>query len=414
MSLDPAAISFQDLVRQQTKQIVSTASSVISQAKAIAAASPDPVHQNDVIVSAKSTALAASHLISCTKTLLPVLTASLCRAQLLDLTQVLATAVSHLVSSCQEVAIGPEQFTALGVEANKISKELSVLFQQLQSVEPVESRTLDNDIDTIFRSMEDLEASVGNSNEMLRLAKIIIVSATAVLESIQQPSNMQQSTMPHDLLQHCTHLSSALSVTIDVAKAVAGRPRDMDAQIGLAGCIPNLKAALVGASRSMSSTDITSQLSASSLRLCSDAIELTSFARSVDVSSLSLLLKEQILNQCALADEALPQLLASARSYHTNHESTIARMELVSYAKVRYCPYISLSVALLATISHSSRISVYSADDREALLNHSTGHGEHVLFIWSDTAVIVDPRYRASARAPEENSQPHRNSKWSC
>ena len=67
----------------------------------MAAKCEDQALQNQVIVSAKQTALATQALIACTKVLSPCVDSPLCQEQLIDACKLVAAAVEKIVMAAQ-------------------------------------------------------------------------------------------------------------------------------------------------------------------------------------------------------------------------------------------------------------------------------------------------------------------------
>ena len=334
LELEPVAPSLQDHFNQEAKQIGSTASSLITHAKAIASGSSDTSLQNLVIVAAKTTATAASQLVACTKVLAPTLHSPLCKDQLLDAARFMAASIGDLVSSCQGAASSDAALKLLSEDARVVSKELSALIRDLE-VE-LHGGSAEVDSDAILQATDGVQNAIGNSAEMLRHAKAVVVASTKLLDELKGESERQKDRAKLKiLLQNIQSLTSAINTSVEQAKSVARQPADSAAQMALVSTMPALRTAVLSASSGAAQRKLIERTLTVVKLTCSAVIQLSAAAQAASSRISNVTAQKTFLQQCKQASEAVTQLIAAAKHCSANKDSSSAQLELMNAAKVR-------------------------------------------------------------------------------
>jgi talin len=301
--------STQELILHHSKSVATAASALIASSKAIAASCTDTALQNIVITSAKSTALSASQLIACARVLAPVVHDQSCQEELLDAGKYVAASVEDLASSCQAACASSQSLKRFADEAQQVSQSLELLFGALANEH--QNSKHEDDCDVILQSADAIQSALGNSNEMLRQTKSLVVRTTGFLNELKSDVNIEPSKDKKTRLSKgLQSLTVALNAVVEAAKAVAKQTTDPSAQISLANSMDGLRSAVEQASSGAVLRKALKRLTIAARQACTTMTQLNVAAQSLHPRIHSKL----ILYSDSVCLQPRPQTLSSPLS----------------------------------------------------------------------------------------------------
>jgi hypothetical protein len=334
LDLESVPQSLQEHFHQEAKLVVSTSTTLIGHAKNIASGSADPSLQNAIINAAKTTALAASQLVTCTKVLATVIDKDICRDQLLDTVRIMASAVADLVSCCQRASTTAANLRAFGEDANKVSRELTALTNDLQ-LENATSAADEDDFEVINQASDSLQGAVGNPTEMLRQAKALVMASSKLLQSVKDRSDaISDRGKQKEAEQSIRSFTHALNISVEFAKGLARNPGDATAQVSLASSIPELRAAVLACSSGTAHKKLIRHTIEAVRQVCSTVTQLQATLHASSATNLNAESQKQLTDHGKAVGETITLLLAAIKRCIANRDSPASQLELVATVKV--------------------------------------------------------------------------------
>lgn len=91
---------FQELLLKLAKAVANATAGLVLQAKNVASSADDTAKQDNIINSAKHTAMTTSQLVACMKVLAPHILSPLCQDQMIEAAKLVASSVDGVNKSC--------------------------------------------------------------------------------------------------------------------------------------------------------------------------------------------------------------------------------------------------------------------------------------------------------------------------
>lgn len=351
--LDKAAV---EALTNLAKAVAAATQKLIQSAKNVAGRVDNPALQNGVIGAAKATALATSQLVTCTKVVAPTISNALCQEQVIESARVVAGAVESVVASAQGACRDRSALQELGSTATGVTKALGDLINVLRSgsLFPQTSSKYSEIADSIIQITDKLQNTRGNTQEMVRQAKLLAQATSNLVAEIK--AQAAKETDPEAQQKHllaARALAEATQKLVEAAKKAAKNPNDPKAQEALSTAAAHLRAVTNQAAQNVIRKKVMANLEKSAKHTATMLAQLMSAAQGVAGSNRNAASQQQLLLACKGIAGQMTGLVSSIKAHTRNPDDSRIQLELIGGAKSILSPAQKM-VRRLQFISSSS------------------------------------------------------------
>lgn len=316
--------------------IASSTASLVIAAKNVAKECGDQQGVNALISLVTQCALSASQLISCTKVCASTLSSRECQEQILEAARLVSRNVDSVLEAANTCC---DSDTYLG-ELNKCAQAVHDTVEQM--LESVRAASFNHDaidtrheesVDRIFNATDCLYNSIGDTTEMIKLARVLAQATTDLVNSLKQEASAQTTSEQQKRLLHAAKvLAEATSRIVEAAKGCAANPQDTQMQNVLLKAVEDLRAATTVAAGDNHHLKLIKKLSNAAKQAASCA---TQTIAAVQVCAVQLTetssnaTHQQLIEQCKSVADYVPKIVQGIRNCIATPEARSAHLGLM-------------------------------------------------------------------------------------
>lgn len=316
--------------------IASSTASLVIAAKNVAKDCGDQQGVNQLISLVTQCALSASQLISCTKVCASTLNSRECQDQIVDAARLVSRNVDSVVDSANTCCQNDDLLN----ELNKCAQSVHEIVDQM--VESARGSALANDsidskhdesVDRIFNATDCLYNSIGDTNEMMKLARVLAQATTELVNSLKAEASVQStSEQQKRLLNAAKLLAESTSRIVEAAKGCAANPQDTHLQNVLLKAVEDLRAATTAATGENLHLKLIKKLSNAAKQAASCATQTIAAVQVCAVQlteSNSNATHQQLIEQCKSVADYVPKIVQGIRNCIATPEARSAHLGLM-------------------------------------------------------------------------------------
>jgi talin len=262
---DPVEPKLQETIIGLAKIVASSTAGLVIASKNVANHCEKQHEVNEVIALVTQCALSTSQLVSCTKVCSSTIGSRECQDQIVEAARQVSRQVDCVMDVTGMYCKNEHALVELRNCAHNVTEAVMQLLENVkasneQMITMMDSGIVggggsgnggftsssnvkqDESIEKIFNATDVLFNSMGDSNEMIRQAKILAQATTDLINSLKQEAHMQPTNdQQRKLLLAAKLLAEATSKIVEAAKGCATNPKDENMQKNLKKAAQDLK-----------------------------------------------------------------------------------------------------------------------------------------------------------------------------
>ncbi|CAF4681847.1 unnamed protein product [Rotaria sp. Silwood1] len=347
------SIEYQDKLLTLSKSVANTTALYILKAKDIATNIQEQQVVNEIISTATQCALATSQLVACTKVVAATISSPLCQEQLIESARSVTRSIEAVLQSClppittelsyselqesgrivrktlnefllhiklvtDSIADNSDRILSPNInEQSKLFTHRMIVHDEIEEIdEEYEEKYLDESIDQILIASDRLFASVGDTAEMVKQAKILAQSTAQLVSSLRQQAECvdDDTNQQKKFLSTAKMLADATAKMVESAKGCATRSNDTQLQYQLKKSVEDLRLATNMATSNHIKRKVfkrviqCSKYCASCATQCIAAISNSAMIHKHHQSH------QELVQQCKIVADIIPKLVQCIRS----------------------------------------------------------------------------------------------------